>query len=406
MKSILQAPPTSKTSAGLVLFLLFTAVGILSVEWLCEASHWLLLLLKHPGVGIILCALAMLERLASSLYSYYCSSSECSGEEPGVPAVATKAKARATLFLLFSIAGTLGIVWSLEAFHWLKLLVETPGVGAVLCAFVALERLGTYLYSCCYSYYSNETSGGDTSGDPAASTVVSGVEFFSVEQIKRLSPQCCSCCSSPQKCQNETIPGALCKHFTQLRSFLTDFLAKPHKELGRRGSVCPFVPLALKRDSVLIGMAPSSDTLSAQAIERLVFALQSHFLHKMEPLGGNSNTIFKAIVLGFPHMRDEDAPSLVDHVQQKLKRAFTASGMMLGEFHKLNRTSGLHNPDFSPLQTLFPALAMRFMVATDLVFLKHDRHYLSAYLQWIPATQANAKYIAEAKRALEELSMV
>jgi hypothetical protein len=48
---------------------------------------------------------------------------------------------------------------------------------------------------------------------------------------------------------------------------------------------------------------------------------------------------------------------------------------MIGEFHKNNNASGLHNSSFYPLRMPCPALAIRHMVAGDLVFLKNSKKY-------------------------------
>lgn len=228
--------------------------------------------------------------------------------------------------------------------------------------------------------------------------LVGGVQLYTVRQVQQESPRCCQVQTSN--------PEAPCTHFAQMRAFLVGFLAKPHAHLGRRGPVCPFIPRALKKDTLLMGMVHTDpSTFTIEAMETLLHEHLMHLQYTMEPLAGPMK-VFKSIVLGFPDINTDDAPQYIDQVQQKLKREFTQVGMMLGEFHKLNNTPGLHNQKFHPLQTPFPALAMRCMVPSDLVFLKHDKDYVTAYLKTIPASDANARYIEEAEQALEELSVV
>jgi hypothetical protein len=69
--------------------------------------------------------------------------------------------------------------------------------------------------------------------------------------------------------------------------------------------------------------------------------------------------------------------------------------MMIGEFHRFNKTPRLRNSAFCPLQT---PIAVRFVVPTDVLFLKHDREYLKTYLLVIPDTQSNTAYHTEARR--------
>ena len=47
---------------------------------------------------------------------------------------------------------------------------------------------------------------------------------------------------------------------------------------------------------------------------------------------------------------------------------------MLGEFHRYNNSPGLRNPEFFPLRTPYPSLAMRYMVPSDLPFLSPDKY--------------------------------
>jgi hypothetical protein len=61
---------------------------------------------------------------------------------------------------------------------------------------------------------------------------------------------------------------------------------------------------------------------------------------------------------------------------------------MIGEFHCLNLTPGLHNKDFFPLRSPVPLLALRAMVESDLLFLAQpgdaparQAQYLNAYLR-------------------------
>ena len=60
---------------------------------------------------------------------------------------------------------------------------------------------------------------------------------------------------------------------------------------------------------------------------------------------------------------------LIDEVQQELKGKFIEKGLMIGEFHKANNSSGLRNPNFYPLRTPYPCLAIRYMVASDIAFM-------------------------------------
>jgi hypothetical protein len=91
--------------------------------------------------------------------------------------------------------------------------------------------------------------------------------------------------------------------------------------------------------------------------------------------------MYKALVLTFPNIKAENARELVDLAQLRLKPEFVKLGLMLGEFHLFNNTPGLHNPQFYPLRTPHPSLAIRFMAPSDVVFLTGSAEQLKVYLR-------------------------
>jgi hypothetical protein len=166
--------------------------------------------------------------------------------------------------------------------------------------------------------------------------------------------------------------------------WVKSFLARPHPNLGRSGVVCPFVPHSLKSNSIRLAVIRTK-YLYPEQLEEIVGRYRDIFL-KME-VKEQELAINKAFLLIFPDVHIEDACKLIDSVQQKLKPLFVESGLMIGEFHKRNETPGLHNPDFRPLRSPIPLLAIRFMVEADLPFLLSPADprlrikYLKAYLK-------------------------
>lgn len=167
--------------------------------------------------------------------------------------------------------------------------------------------------------------------------------------------------------------------------WLKNFLARPHPHLGRPGPVCPFVPKAMKLNCIRLKVI-RSDNLVQQQVVDIVLPYLNTFL-ELEPTEPEEDALNKAILLLFPDISHENAPQLIDSVQKQLKPLFVDSGLMLGEFHKRNETPGLHNPDFRPLRSPIPMLAIRFMVESDLSFLQSADdlntriRYLEAYLK-------------------------
>ncbi|MBV8517206.1 MAG: hypothetical protein JO197_07365 [Acidobacteria bacterium] len=151
----------------------------------------------------------------------------------------------------------------------------------------------------------------------------------------------------------------------QTLAWVRRFLAKPNQELGRPGAVCPFVPGALAQDTIWLTLAPHTQA-QRNEIVATVARFRDRFL-TLDPKDGE-DSMSKAILIVFPYLTSADA-GLIDDVQLDLKPSFVEHGMMLGEFHERNESPGLRNPQFRPLRSPIPMLAIRYMVDSDLPFL-------------------------------------
>jgi hypothetical protein len=172
-------------------------------------------------------------------------------------------------------------------------------------------------------------------------------------------------------------------------AWMRRYLGRPHPELGRSGPVCPFVPGATAQDTVWLS-GVSFGRSDKDAIVQLVGLYRDLFL-QLEPRSGEL-AMMKAIVLVFPNISIEDA-GVIDAVQSELKAPFVDSGLMIGEFHERNESPGLRNPDFRPLRSPIPAIAIRFMVETDLPFLNRTMYpppvraeFIRSYLRRMGST--------------------
>ncbi|MBW4485872.1 MAG: hypothetical protein KME14_25385 [Tildeniella torsiva UHER 1998/13D] len=194
-------------------------------------------------------------------------------------------------------------------------------------------------------------------------------------------------------------------HREKIQDWIKEFLGNPHPELGRPGIVCPFVPRALRLNTIKSVVIHTEGMQEAQIAE-LVKSYRTQFL-AMEPQQGDL-AIYKAMLLIFPDISGLEQTALVDRVQQRLKPFFVEEGLMIGEFHEHNESPGLHNPDFRPLRSPIPMLAIRFMTEPDLPFLSRSSddpqvrmRYLNAYLQQMSAINKDSKALATAQAALQ-----
>jgi hypothetical protein len=173
-------------------------------------------------------------------------------------------------------------------------------------------------------------------------------------------------------------------HLMEILDWVKSFLAKHHSDLGRPGPVCPYVPHSLKSNSIEIGVIRSKN-LEPHQVENIVAEYKDIFLETAAK--AKEPSINQAFLLVFPDLPLLEASELIDGIQKKLKPVFVDSGLMIGEFHGRTQTGGLHNPNFRPLRSPIPLLAIRFMVEADLAFLQNADNpqlylrYLKAYLK-------------------------
>ncbi len=185
-------------------------------------------------------------------------------------------------------------------------------------------------------------------------------------------------------------------------NWIRDFLARPHRDVGRAGPVCPFTPMALELDTIWLAEIAGSEP-DPQSIQDAVEQCRQVFL-ETEPREG-SMAINKVFMVVFSGLGASDAP-LIDAIQTRMKPNFVEVGLMLGEFHANNETPGLRNPDFRPLRSPIPMLVMRHMVESDLPFLKRELDapqvrgaYLRSYLRRLGGT-IRRNYFEQAVEAL------
>ncbi|MFF5211827.1 DUF6875 domain-containing protein [Streptosporangium sp. NPDC000396] len=178
----------------------------------------------------------------------------------------------------------------------------------------------------------------------------------------------------------DALPAELARYGGALRTvadWAGNYLARPHPELGRTGPVCPFVPAALRHETFYLAVQPGLRPDRAQVETAMAF--YRDWFAELEPRNG-PRAQFKTILVLFPDVATSDAPEVIDVTQARLKASFVAGGLMIGQFHPLPPAEGgLWNPDFRPLRSPVPLLAIRHLVPTDLPFLVGERRFLESY---------------------------
>ncbi|MET7938420.1 DUF6875 domain-containing protein [Streptomyces sp. NPDC005322] len=151
---------------------------------------------------------------------------------------------------------------------------------------------------------------------------------------------------------------------TESVEWLHSFLTRSHPELGRKGSVCPYMEQSLKLGRTAISLVDVGGSRGRQRLESIARSA-------LERLGqkGDRDDIYNTFVM-LPVGDDVDRRrNLVVEVQSALKPEAVAAGKMVGEFFPGHPMRGIHNQAFRPLVSPHPLLAVRAMVVTDVLFL-------------------------------------
>jgi hypothetical protein len=162
--------------------------------------------------------------------------------------------------------------------------------------------------------------------------------------------------------------------------WIQTFITRPHKDLGRAGPVCPFVPRALELDA--LWLAP--ERIANHSASDLVQLMNGYrqLLVRAEPTEGD-NASSKAIVIVFSDLpADRVSDYLGDARIQQLKRqAYAEDGVVIGEFHARNEGTAIRNASFQPFKAPVPFLLMRPAVVGDWMFFLDNEEWFGLWVR-------------------------
>jgi hypothetical protein len=169
------------------------------------------------------------------------------------------------------------------------------------------------------------------------------------------------------------------KPLTAIVEWAREYLCRPHADLGRKGPVCPYAQTSLERGMFYLAVHEGVPDRLEEVVESLG-GYRDLFRRMPTPPGVSAQ--FRTILVLFPDVPEEGAPALIDAAQDLLKTQYVKDGLMIGEFYPgPPPKAGLWNPDFLPLGSPVPLLAIRHMVASDFPFLRETPEHAAAYLE-------------------------
>lgn len=169
-------------------------------------------------------------------------------------------------------------------------------------------------------------------------------------------------------------------------AWVRTFIARPHKDLGRSGAVCPFVRPSLQQYLLYLTVCRFDAPLTVEAMyQRLV--IYGNILQRMEPTQGESAKL-RSILMVLPEMDDALADALMPDLHTQLKTTMLYQGILTGQFYPTCPVPATWNPQFFPLQSPVPMFAIRPLLETDWRFLRGNTEWERTYERFYPMPQA------------------
>jgi hypothetical protein len=159
--------------------------------------------------------------------------------------------------------------------------------------------------------------------------------------------------------------------------WITTFVARPHKDLGRAGPVCPFVPGAMERNT--LWLAPEQVAgRSVPDVAELINGYQKLF-KDTQPADGD-DAIYKSFVVVFSDLPADRAKAFFDAVLEQLAvPSYVTDGFVMGAFYEANEGTAIYNASFRPFASPVPFLLVRQAVVGDWKFFLDNEDWLSLW---------------------------
>lgn len=159
--------------------------------------------------------------------------------------------------------------------------------------------------------------------------------------------------------------------------WIKTFVVKPHEDLGRAGTVCPFVPESLERRTLWLAPEQIADRDVAEVVE--LMSDYKRLLLDTPPTEGD-DVIYNVIVVVFTDLPADRAQSVFDDVLEQLAvPSYAEDGILFGPYYEGNKQTAIYNSSFRPFQSPVPFLFVRHGVTSDWKFFLDDEDWLNLW---------------------------
>jgi hypothetical protein len=178
--------------------------------------------------------------------------------------------------------------------------------------------------------------------------------------------------------------------------WIKTFVVKPHEDLGRAGTVCPFVPVSLERKALWLAPEQVADGDVPEVVE--LMSGYRRLLLDTRPTEGD-DVIYNVIVVVFTDLSADRAQGVFAEVLQHLGLpSYMEDGILFGPYYEGNKGTAVYNSSFRPFQSPVPFLFVRHGVISDWKFFLDDEEWLNLWAHRYG--ESGTKALAEELRRL------
>ena len=158
--------------------------------------------------------------------------------------------------------------------------------------------------------------------------------------------------------------------------WIKTFIVRPHGELGRPGSVCPFVPESVERQTLWLAPEQIGDGGVPHVVE-LMDGYKRRLLERGTGPTDDDGTNYDVVVVVLTDLPAERAEGVLDDVLQHIAvPSYVEDGIVYGPFYEGNRATAIYNPGFRPFQSPVPFVFVRRGVISDWKFFLEKQDWL------------------------------
>jgi hypothetical protein len=159
--------------------------------------------------------------------------------------------------------------------------------------------------------------------------------------------------------------------------WIKTFVVRPHDELGRSGSVCPFVPGSVERQTLWLAPEQIGDGGVPHVVE-LMNGYKRRLLERGAGPPDGDGTNYNVVVVVLTDLPAERAEGVLDDVLQHIAvPSYVEDGIVFGPFYVGNRATAIYNEGFRPFQSPVPFLFVRHGVVSDWKFFLDKEDWLT-----------------------------